>query len=83
LRKHQRKSYSKSILLLSRNRFYKGLTQNLSSSGAYIKIDCKFEAGEKIAFAIPLKKGGYAHINGEVMWSKQDGFGMKFLKIRK
>jgi hypothetical protein len=31
--------------------------------------------------ALPLKNGNEAMITGRVMWSNNEGFGVKFLKI--
>jgi Tfp pilus assembly protein PilZ len=82
-RKHQRKPYSKSIVYATKNQLIKGLTKDISPAGVFIETDDTLHAGQTITLVIPLKKAKTAKIKGQVVWSNQDGFGVKFLSIKK
>jgi len=83
LRKHPRQSYSISILFATQKRLYKGLTKNISPTGVFIKTNDALIAGQALTLAIPLKGERKAMIKGRVVWSNQEGFGVKFLSIDK
>ena len=82
-RKHQRKPYSKPIVYATKNQLIKGLTKDISPAGVFIETDDTLHAGQTITLVIPLKKAKTAKIKGQVVWSNQDGFGVKFLSIKK
>ena len=82
-RKHQRKPYSKPVVYATKNQIFKGLTKDISPAGVFIETDATLHAGQKITLAIPLKKARTAKIKGRVVWSNEDGFGVKFLSIKK
>ena len=82
-RKHQRKPYSKSIVYATKNHLIKGLTKDISPAGVFIETDDALHAGQTITLAVPLKKAKTAKIKGQVVWSTRDGFGVKFLHIKK
>ena len=82
-RKHQRKPYSKPIVYATKNQLIKGLTKDISPAGVFIETNDTLHAGQTITLAIPLKKAKTAKIKGQVVWSNQDGFGVKFLSIKK
>jgi hypothetical protein len=83
LRKHPRQSRSIPILFATQKRFFKGLTQNISPTGAFIKTNHTLITGQALSLNIPLKGGRNAIIKGSVVWSNQMGFGVKFLNIEK
>lgn len=83
LRKRPRHSYSVSILFATRKGLFEGMTRNISSTGVFIKSDETLNAGQVLALAIPLKSERRAMIKGSVVWSGQEGFGVKFLRIDK
>jgi len=82
-RKHQRKPYAKPIVYATKNQLIKGLTKDISPAGVFIETDNTLHAGQTITLAIPLKKAKTAKIKGQVVWSNRDGFGVKFLRIKK
>ena len=82
-RKHQRKPYSKPIVYATKNQLVKGLTKDISPAGVFIETDHTLHAGQTITLAIPLKTAKTAKIKGQVVWSNRDGFGVKFLNIKK
>lgn len=82
-RKHKRKQYSKSIVYATKNHLIKGLTKDISPAGVFIETDDALHAGQTITLAVPLKNAKTAKIKGQVVWSNRDGFGVKFLRIKK
>ena len=82
-RKHQRQPYSKPVVYAAKNQIFKGLTKDISPAGVFIKTDATLHAGLIITLAIPLKKAKTAKIKGRIVWSNEDGFGVKFLSIKK
>jgi Tfp pilus assembly protein PilZ len=83
IRRHQRKSYAKSIRFAAKDRIFKGFLKNISSAGVFIEALENFSAGQTLTFEIPLKKNQKAKVKGEVVWSSPDGFGVKFLSVDK
>jgi Tfp pilus assembly protein PilZ len=82
-RKHPRKPYSKPIVFAAKNQIFKGITKDISPAGVFIETDTTLHAGQIITLAIPLKKARTAKIQGRVVWSNEDGFGVKFLSVKK
>ena len=82
-RKHARKLYSKSIVYAAKDHFIKGITKNISPAGVFIETDEAVADGQTITLAIPLKEAKTARITGQVVWSSPDGFGVKFIHIKK
>ena len=83
IRRHQRKSYSKSVRIAAKELIFEGFLKNISSAGVFIEADENFSAGQILTFEIPLKKNQKAKVKGKVVWSSPDGFGVKFLNIDK
>jgi len=82
-RKHQRKPYAKPIVYATKNQLIKGLTKDISPAGVFIETDNTLHAGQTVTLAIPLKKAKTAKIKGQIVWSNRDGFGVRFLRIKK
>ena len=83
LRKHPRQSFSMPVLFATQKYFFKGLAQNISPGGVFIKTNHSLKTGQTLSLNIPLKGGLTAMIRGSVVWSNQAGFGAKFLNIKK
>lgn len=83
IRRHQRKSYSKSIRFAAKDQIFEGFLKNISSAGVFIEASENLSAGQTLSFEIPLKKNQKARVKGEVVWSGPEGFGVKFLSIDK
>jgi Tfp pilus assembly protein PilZ len=82
-RRHQRKSYSKSIRFAAKELIFEGFLKNISSAGVFIEAAENFSAGQILTFEIPLKGNQKAKVKGKVVWSSPNGFGVKFLSIDK
>lgn len=79
-RKHLRKPYSKSVIYAVDNQILEGTSQNLSLSGTFIKTKGKLRVGQTVILSLPSKDKKRLKIKGEVVWSNDEGFGLKFLK---
>ena len=82
-RKHVRQRYSKRINFATRNRILSGITKDISPSGVFIATGHYLEVGQTVTLTIPLKNAKNAYIVSEVIWAGPDGFGVKFLHIKK
>ena len=82
-RKHTRKRYSKRILFSTRNKILSGITKDISPSGVFIETYSLLEVGQTVTLVVPLKNDRKAKILSEVIWDGPDGFGVKFLRIKK
>ena len=82
LRKHPRKSYTKPVLFTSDNQYYKGLINNISRAGAFIKTKDIFSIGQIVRLVIPgtkIDKG--VMLKGKVVRFDHKGVGVKFMNI--
>lgn len=79
-RKHPRRPYSKSVIYAVNNQILEGTTKNISPSGIFIKAKEKFYVGETIILSLPSKTKESLKIRGKIVWSDDEGFGVKFLK---
>jgi hypothetical protein len=79
-RKHRRRDFKKSITFASGDRVFSGSTVNISPTGVFIKSDCQVCKGQTVKLAIPDKKGKNVLIQGKVVWSGIEGFGVKFVQ---
>lgn len=83
-RKHQRKKTSKYINYTFNNRFYTGLIKDISKTGIFIKTKDSFPCGQIIMLAIPFSnKNKNTIVNGKVIRSNQEGFGVRFKSLVK
>ena len=82
-RKHARKRYSRRILFSTRDKILSGITKDISPSGVFIKTHNRLEVGQTVTLVVPLKNDKKAKILSEVTWYGSDGFGVKFLRIKK
>ena len=79
-RKHPRKPLRKPIRFSDEKRVFKGWTGDISPSGVFVNANHGFRPGQIITLAIPDKDGKDVLIRGQVVWSNEKGFGVKFIK---
>ena len=83
-REHPRKDAAIRVKYEFENEKYEGITENVSSGGAFIKSDYPMSVGQVVKLWIPLKKKGrIARLTGQVTRTNFRGFGVKFLKSKK
>ena len=83
LRKHPRRPYNQSTLFATQNGIFEGSIKNISSSGVFIMAKKAFEVGQILTLALPFKNGKEVKIKGQIVWTNDGGFGIKFLSIDK
>jgi len=79
-RKHARKPLKKPIRFSDEKRVFKGWTGDISPAGVFINSSHRFRSGQMITLAIPDKDGKDILIRGRVVWSNENGFGVKFIQ---
>lgn len=79
-RKHPRKPYTRPVLYAADDQILKGSSQNISSSGVFIRTESKLEVGQTIILSLPTRTKKRLKIRGEVIWSNHEGCGVKFIK---
>jgi hypothetical protein len=78
-RKHLRKPYKQSTMFSTQNGIFEGTTKNISSSGVFVMSKNALEVGQTLTLALQYKDGKNVKINGEIVWTNDEGFGLKFL----
>ena len=81
LRRHPRKPYKKSTMFSTQNGIFEGSTKNISSSGVFLISKQTFKVGEILTLALKYKDGKNVKIKGEIAWTNEEGFGIKFLSV--
>ena len=80
-RKHSRKPFCRTIRLSTHKEIFKGRTKNISASGVFISAETKLELGQVLKLSLPYK-GKTVKILGQIVWINDEGFGLKFKKIK-
>jgi Tfp pilus assembly protein PilZ len=61
------------------NKIHRGLAENISSGGVYIKTEAPIAVGRRLILAIPLVgKGRVVKRPARVVWHNENGLGVKF-----
>jgi len=84
LRRFTRKPFRRATIFACQNRYYAGLTKNISKGGIFIETRNPFALGQIIALVISrtkIEKG--VMLKGEVVHKRPEGFGLKFLSLLK
>lgn len=84
LRKSTRKPFRRATIFACQNRYYAGLTQNISKGGVFIETRNRFAEGHIITLVISrtkIEKG--VMLKGQVVHLNRRGFGLKFLSLIK
>ncbi len=83
LRKHTRRAYDQFTLFATQNGIFEGSIKNISSTGVFIMAQNTFKAGQTLTLVLPLKNGKDVKVKGKIVWTNDEGFGLKFLSISK
>ena len=65
----------------TQNGIIEGITKNISSSGVFVMSKKAFEVGQTLTLALQYNDGKNVKINGEIVWTNDEGFGLKFLSV--
>jgi hypothetical protein len=79
-RKYPRRPSSNSVHYAANNQILKGTSENISISGILIKTKNKLSVGQTVILSLPSKTKKRFQIKGEVVWSDEEGFGVKFVR---
>ena len=82
-RKHPRRQYNQFIHFADQSGLFEGTIKNISSSGVFLMSQKTFEVGEILTLVLPIKNGKFANAKGQIVWTNDEGFGIKFLSIDK
>ena len=69
----------KTIKFTDHRKTYEGLIKDVSSSGIFFATEENFSEGQVLTFEIPQKNGNKAKINGQIVWTDEEGFGVVFM----
>jgi hypothetical protein len=84
LRRFTRKPFRHATIFACQNRYYAGLTKNISKGGIFIETRNPFAIGQIMTLVISrtkIEKG--VMLKGEVVHLRSEGFGLKFLSLLK
>jgi Tfp pilus assembly protein PilZ len=76
--KNQKKPDRKTIKFADKNKTYEGSIKDISASGVFFVAEETLVEGQMLTFELSLKNGDKAQINGQVVWSDNQGFGAIF-----
>ena len=82
LRRFKRKPFRRATIYACQNRYYTGLTKNISKSGILIETRNPIEIGQIVTLVISrtkIEKG--VMLKGKVVHNSPEGFGLKFLSL--
>ena len=85
-RKYPRKSCSENTFFATQTMVFEGLIKNISAQGVFIESLLALPVGQIITVAIPSNhqhRGKDSKIEGMVVWTNEDGFGVEFNEIIK
>jgi len=80
-RKHSRKPFCRTIQLSTHKEIFKGRAKNISASGVFITAEKKIELGQVLKLSLPYKDKTVKTL-GQIVWLNDEGFGLKFKKIK-
>jgi hypothetical protein len=81
-RNHPRRPFARPLRFGIEKDTYNGSTKNISASGIFIATNEKLKVGQLLQLNLPLKKGEMVGIVGQIVWINDEGFGLKFRKIK-
>jgi hypothetical protein len=83
LRKHPRRPYDQFTLFTTQNGIFEGSISNISSSGVFLMSESTFKVGQILTLVLPGKNGKDVKVKGQIVWTNDKGFGIKFLNVEK
>jgi hypothetical protein len=78
-RKFPRKPFMRQVRFSADHKISEGFTVDISRSGIYVNSGERLTIGAVITMRIPDKHGKEVVVQGRVVWSGVDGFGVKFI----
>ena len=81
-RNHPRRPFARPLRFGIEKDTYNGSAKNISASGVFIATNEKLKVGQLLQLNLPRKKGEMVGIVGQIVWINDEGFGLKFIKIK-
>ena len=81
-RNHPRRPFSRPLRFGIEKDIYTGSAKNISASGVFITTKERLKVGQLLQLNLPLKKGEMVGTIGQIVWINDEGFGLKFLKLK-
>ena len=81
LRKRPRRPYDKFTLFTTQNGIFEGSIKNISPAGVFIMSKNTFKVGQTLTLVLPSKNGKDVKVKGKIVWTNDEGFGLKFLSV--
>jgi hypothetical protein len=81
-RNHPRRPFFRPLRFGTQKEIFTGSTKNISASGIFIAANEKLEVGQLLNLNLPLKKGKMVRTVGQIVWTNDEGFGLKFTEIK-
>ena len=78
-RRHPRIPCSAPIEYIARDRTFRNLSRDISTSGLFVETWDAFSVGETIAMALPLEKQAPVKLKGKVVRIDKQGIGIEFV----
>jgi hypothetical protein len=78
-RRHARRPFNRLIRFAADHSISEGLAVDISASGLFVKSGKRPRTGQIITLRLPDKTGKEVVVQGRVVWSNADGFGLKFI----
>jgi hypothetical protein len=78
-RRHPRRPLNRQVRFAVDNTILDGYAVDISPSGVFIKSGKRVRTGQIITLRVPDKTGKDVFVQGKVVWSNVDGFGLKFI----
>ena len=78
-RKHARRPLNRKVRFAADLTISEGHAADISPSGVFVKSGKRVRVGQVITLGIPDKTGKDVFVQGKVVWSNADGFGLKFI----
>lgn len=81
-RTHPRRPFFRPLRFGTQKEIFTGSTKNISASGIFIAANEKLKVGQLLNLNLPLKKGKMVSAVGQIVWTNDEGFGLKFTEIK-
>ena len=78
-RRHPRRTFNRQLRFAADLTISGGHAVDISLSGVFVKSGKRVRIGQIITLRIPDKTGKEVFVQGKVVWSNADGFGLKFI----
>ena len=78
-RRHARRPFNRQVRFAVDHTVSEGVAVDVSASGVFVTSGKRLRVGQIITLRLPDKTGKDVVVQGRVVWSNADGFGLKFI----